>query len=403
MCGRGTVVPDAHGGVPLGGAGEHVGAAVGIESEQLVFDYLSRVGDLAHGTSLTATERARLVGDLRSSIDRMRAEEGGAQSKAAVRRILSRLGKPEEVVSRAGEGEVAEPRHTPVDAGARPPGQRTRRLPFRGRPKADGESGPSIPSPREGDAQQKPSGFPTSTGAAPPHLAGLDELGPEESDPDWWRLDSGARGGPFDTGAYSARPSDEGASPGGSEEIVPGFVGGIELPELWRQPASEEEPRKGPSLEKASADSDVEEETAESDGAETARRGPAGALRGLLRKRGGAGPRHGGIVELAAVVLLLAGAALGSLIALAVGWLAAWWAPKFSRTEAKWAALGMPGLVAIGTGVWLWGRLDGRWGEPLAEGSEALGEVMSGALPVVLRVAAVASAVFLLWRARRQA
>ncbi|WP_019549559.1 hypothetical protein [Streptomyces sulphureus] len=376
---------------------------MGIESEQLVFDYLSKVGDLAHGTSLTATERARLVGDLRSRIDRMRAEEGGAQSKAAVRRILSRLGKPEEVVSRAGEEEVAEPRHTPVDVGKRLPGQRTRRLPFRGRSTEEGESGPSVPSPRDGDTQQKPPGFPTSTGAAPPHLAGLDELGPEESDPDWWRLDSGTRGGPFDTGPYNARPSDEGASPGGSEDIVPGFVGGIELPEIWRQPASEEEPKKGPSLEKAPADTGVEQDTAESDAAETARRGPAGALRGLLRKRVAVGPRHGGIVELAAVVLLLAGAALGSPIALAVGWLAAWWAPKFSRTEAKWAALGMPGLVAIGTGVWLWGRLDGRWGEPLAEGADALGEVVSGALPVVLRVAAVASAVFLLWRARRQA
>ena len=34
---------------------------MGIESDQLVYDYLSRVGDLAQATTLTAAERARLV------------------------------------------------------------------------------------------------------------------------------------------------------------------------------------------------------------------------------------------------------------------------------------------------------------------------------------------------------
>ncbi|OEV08062.1 hypothetical protein AN218_27815, partial [Streptomyces nanshensis] len=107
------------------------------------------------------------------------------------------------------------------------------------------------------------------------------------------------------------------------------------------------------------------------------------------------------VVELAAVVLLLAGAAVGSLIPLGAGWLAAWWSPRLRRTEAKWAAAGMPGLVVIGTMVWLWGRSDRRWGEPLRQGGDALGQALTETWPVLLRIAAVASALFLLWRARR--
>jgi hypothetical protein len=106
-------------------------------------------------------------------------------------------------------------------------------------------------------------------------------------------------------------------------------------------------------------------------------------------------------VEWASAALLVAGAVIGSLITLGVGWLAAWWSPRLSRTEAKWAVAGMPGLVAAGTAVWLWGRIDGRWGEPIAEGGKELGRALTDAGPVVLRVAAIASALFLAWRARR--
>ncbi|OEV30105.1 hypothetical protein AN219_12805, partial [Streptomyces nanshensis] len=75
---------------------------MGIESDKLVFDYLSRIGDLAHRTPMTAAERARLVSGLRGRIDRMRAEAGGAESKAAVKKILTQLGRPEDVVAAGG-------------------------------------------------------------------------------------------------------------------------------------------------------------------------------------------------------------------------------------------------------------------------------------------------------------
>uniref|UniRef100_UPI000A7F9C8A HAAS signaling domain-containing protein n=1 Tax=Streptomyces atriruber TaxID=545121 RepID=UPI000A7F9C8A len=74
---------------------------MGIESDQLVFDYLSRVGDLAQQRQLPSGDRMRLVSELRNRIDRGRDKAVG-DNPAAVRRILARLGTPEEVVEAAG-------------------------------------------------------------------------------------------------------------------------------------------------------------------------------------------------------------------------------------------------------------------------------------------------------------
>ncbi|MFG2660162.1 hypothetical protein [Streptomyces sp. NPDC048425] len=60
----------------------------------------------------------------------------------------------------------------------------------------------------------------------------------------------------------------------------------------------------------------------------------------------------------------------------------------------------MPRTVVGGLVVWLWGRFDGRRGEPIAQGR--LGQEMADGLPGIVRVAAVASALFLVWRMRRE-
>lgn len=100
-------------------------------------------------------------------------------------------------------------------------------------------------------------------------------------------------------------------------------------------------------------------------------------------------------------MLLVTGAVTGSWFALAGGWLLAYGSRTLSRAEAKWAAMGLPGVVVAGALVWLWGRTNGRWGEPIPQG--AMADALSGVWPVVVRTAAVASAAFLVWRARRRA
>ncbi|MCF6523074.1 hypothetical protein [Streptomyces sp. JJ36] len=387
---------------------------MGIESDQLVYDYLSRVGDLAHGTSMTAAERARLVTGLRGEIDRMRAAEGGAQSKAAVRKILTRIGDPAELVAAAAGGTgVPEPRAAGEDGAAAGGGEPAReRRSFGGAAPAAGGTAsregaarprprvPRLPQMRKAERAPAPEAPRPPAGASPPHLAGIDELGPDESDPDWWRVDPTPYG---DGGGRMA-----GRRPG--SDLVPGFVGGIEIPEVLKPPPGDGEDaaagaaaRTGAAAGAVAGGTAVPVEKAD-EGTAAGKAGRRPSLGKLLRRRagGGAGPAAGGIVELASAALLVTGAVMGSLIPLGLGWLGSWWSPRLSRNEAKWATLGMPGLTAAGGGVWLWGRGEGRWDPPLAEGEQALRAALEEAWPVALRVAAVASALFLLWRARRR-
>ncbi|WP_405779542.1 hypothetical protein [Streptomyces sp. NBC_00859] len=369
---------------------------MGIESDQLVYDYLSRVGDLAQ-RQLTSGDRMRLVSSLRGEIDRQRAGDD-ADGEAAVRRILGRLGTPAQQVAAATGGGMPpgapEPESEPVS-------DRARRMP---RPRRNERAG-SDRTP-DGDDRPQRTGLgrvglgkagqggggwgkkgrgekseplpPRSTAASPPHLAGEDELGPSGGEPDWWRIQSG----PF-----------------GAGDAVPGFTGGVEIPEILKPPPGAE----------TGADEDEYGGDAGGDGGESVEaeqprrrsrfgRGPAG--------QGGGGAARavaGGFSSpflLLAAVLLVVGAVLGSLIALGAGWLLAYVSRRLSRAEAKWAVLGLPGLALTGGIVWLWGRSSGRWGSPIPP--HGMGDAISGVWPVVLRVAAGASALYLVWRARRR-
>ncbi|MFF3745240.1 hypothetical protein [Streptomyces kronopolitis] len=395
---------------------------MGIESDQLVFDYLSRVGDLAQQRGLPSGTRMRLVSGLRAEIDGQRAD-----SVSGVQRILARLGTPEAVVAAAGgdtgrtpdaprggfsgtaQGPAAGsvPRSDgpgvpfgPLSGGpsrpepARPSARErltglarrsglTGRTPIDGKASADGAASGSgtVPGPR-GDAAP-------SVGL-PPHLAGADELG-DGSAPDWWRVEPG----PFGPG-----------------ETVPGFVGGIEIPEMWDRPE-----RDRPLSLRKDGEPEADEDGTGADGDGADRRGRP--LPRLLRRALGrppapvAAPAGDGGEEAVvlparpplspvlslAVLLLVAGAALGSWLALAGGWGLAYASRRLTRPEAKFAALGVPGIVVGGLVVWLWGRFAGRWGAPIAHGR--LGPEMLDGLPGMIRVAAVASALFLVWRMRR--
>ncbi|QES42294.1 hypothetical protein DEJ49_15990 [Streptomyces venezuelae] len=357
---------------------------MGIESDQLVYDYLSRVGDLAQQRQLPSGDRMRLVADLRNRIDRGR-EGATGDSPASVRRILARLGTPEEVVEAAGgaSGDVQSdvPGHTPGRAPEAAPGDapakpRALRVPKPRRTTKRTPEAPAAPEPPDAsripDPRRPPDLF---EGAAPPHLAGIDELGPSDAQPDWWRVDS---------------------SPFGHADSVPGFVGGIEIPELLKPPAK----AGAKKAREAEEEAEEEEEGAEEAAYEEAVEEPGRRRWRLPRAAVGTGPTFSNPLLLLAAALLAVGAVLGNLVVLGVGWLIAYASRRLTRAEVKFAVIGLPTLAVAAGITWLWGRGDGRWGDPIRDGH--MSDAIADTWPWVVRGAAVASALFLLWRSQRQ-
>ncbi|MFF2022898.1 hypothetical protein ACFVW2_14005 [Streptomyces sp. NPDC058171] len=444
---------------------------MGIESDQLVFDYLSRVGDLAQQHQLPSSARMRLVADLRDEIDRRRAK-APADSPASVRRILSRIGEPGELVARAGSGDRSGPgaegtptalpeqrssggaasagpsRSGPDGQGrtsapddrpfknwlsqgrqsqGRPSGgpsagdQLTGDQPPKGRlakgrlaegqapessasagsaPAGSAPEGPAakgraakdrtakglwrlVPRPRPAGPtppadDPRPAGDePAGPGSAhrapsPPHLAPLDELGTTSGPRDWWRVESNS---PFD-----------------AVDRVPGFVGGIEIPDILKPPP-------GPDTEDDDADGaddpTVEKAPARPTGADPAAGAPARGGRALALLTGWSNP-----LLLVAAALLVVGALAGNLLALGGGWALAWLSKRLTPAESKFAVLWIPGLSLAGGVTWLWGRAAGHWGPELVE--ERFDQAIGDAWPWVLKASAFASAVFLVWRSQRR-
>ncbi|MGV9882466.1 hypothetical protein [Streptomyces sp. NPDC003006] len=364
---------------------------MGIESDQLVYDYLSRVGDLAQQRQLPSGTRMRLVAGLRDQIDRSRAKTV-VDSPVAIRRILAGLGTPEDVVDAAGDapGDVsaAQPSAPPAPRTPVPTqrGSRPRRI---------------VPRPRR-TPKPPPRQDPMDMGMdgprpSPPHLAGSDELGPSGSEPDWWRVDS---------------------SPFGVADSVPGFVGGVEIPEILKPPPSPDDPSRtlprpsrGPegteegvktakTAKTAAADEVDAADEAVEDVVEDAAAPAEGRRRWRPRLRGSDGAGLRNPLLLLAAALLTIGAVLGNWLALGGGWLIAYASRRLSRAEAKWAAMGMPGLAVAAGFTWLWGRTERHWGERITEGH--MSDAMAETWPWVVRGAAVASALFLVWRSQRR-
>ncbi|MFD8911191.1 hypothetical protein [Streptomyces sp. NPDC059575] len=323
---------------------------MGIESDQVVYEYLSRVGDVAQQRQLPSATRMRLVSELRNEIDRHRASTT-VDSPAAVRRILDRLGSPDEVVASAGgAGSVPQ-----GPAMAVPPQRDPDPEPPK-RPKGLKSLRGTFPSPR-------PSA-PEAQVPSPPHLASADELGDSVTRPDWWRIDNS----PF--GAAAA-------------DSVPGFVGGVEIPELLKRPPKETEREPEPTAEPPVLDPEP---------------APRARFLRLLPRRPATGWTNP--LLLLAAAALVAGAVLGNWFVLLLGWLIAYGSRRLTPAETKWAVMIIPALSAAGGILWLWGRHTGHWGDPLP--SDHMSGAITDTWPWVVRGAAVASAVFLLWRSQRQ-
>ncbi|TYR37707.1 chromosomal replication initiator protein DnaA, partial [Streptomyces parvus] len=308
---------------------------MGIESDQLVYDYLSRVGDLAQQQQLSSGARMRLVSTLRGEIDRRRTTEG-ADSPAAVRRIIGRLGSPDELVAaaaRSGDGTVPLPSAVSGSGSGEP---QRRGLPrprsglLRKEPREAGRAGPRADEGREatglrkpkagfgrgasrrdrdaGDAPEGRTGAAGGAGAAavprpgpaPDDVPAVDDApGPDDApdedvpvrawpDPSAPHMlgqdQQGAAGDATDWWRLEPGPFDEGTA-------VPGFFGGIEAPELLgRRPrpvgmdkkdAEEEGGREGAGGAKAEAD----EAGSGENGANTAARRRAMRLVKLRRRK----------------------------------------------------------------------------------------------------------------------
>ncbi|GAA3229706.1 hypothetical protein GCM10020256_42920 [Streptomyces thermocoprophilus] len=165
---------------------------MGIESDKVVYEYLSRVGDVAQQRQLPSSTRMRLVSQLRDEIDRRRAR-AVVDSPAAVRRILDRLGSPDDVVTAAAGTTTA----APQPPAAAVPVQRDETKAREARdeqPEAREEGRASllkrrrVPRPRPAE---ETAGTPTPDGPAPPHLASAQELGGSAVRPDWWGTPTG--------------------------------------------------------------------------------------------------------------------------------------------------------------------------------------------------------------------
>ncbi|MFJ5968137.1 hypothetical protein [Streptomyces sp. NPDC093060] len=337
---------------------------MGIESDQVVYEYLSRVGDIAQQRQLPSSARMRLVSELRNEIDRHRAR-AAVDSPAAVRRILERLGTPDEVVEAAG-GSGGVPRSAPAAV----PVQRDPEP--KERPKGLRRV---VPRPRAAEPESKPE---PRDAPSPPHLAAPDELGDSATHPDWWRVE----GSPFGT-------------PAG--DVVPGFVGGVEIPDLLKRPQKETE-EKEPEPRQAEPP-EATEQAAAPRRRLFARKAPAPAAAARRLLPGPAAGWSNPLLLLAAAALVV-GAVLGNWFALLLGWLIAYGSRRLTPAETKWAVLGAPGLALASGLLWLWGRDTGRWGAPVAQGH--MNEALAQTWPWVVRGAAVASALFLVWRSQRR-
>ena len=334
---------------------------MGIESDQIVYDYLSRVGDLAQATSLTAAERSRLVAGLRQDIDGRRGDSSGAQraETSAVRKILSGLGTPDEVVRQAVHNGVP---------GAEPDEDGTQRPAV---PKA----GPSIPWRYTVSPADLPVP-PTPVGSVEPADSG-----------------SGSGSGPgggsgFAGGGWSATRGPQ--MPGWSSAYSDDFLGREPGLPGQRQPV-EDDFGDGADAE--------QEEQAEAGAAD--RRGSL--LRRLLRPSGRpaaapSAPRGRlPLVESLAALVLAAGAVLDLWYVVLLGWFFAYSARRLGLNTARVASIWIPVLAALVFGFQVYSQVHGHH-----LSSDAARSALTSGAGLWLRTSAGCSALFLAWRISRR-
>jgi hypothetical protein len=329
---------------------------MGSEGDQLVYDYLSQVGDLAQ-RALPPGERVELVARLRGDIDAQCAN----RSPAAVRKALARFGSPEQVVQAAGPDHDSdhEPSSDPAHAAdssddARP----------------SGTADATFDDPVLGTVVD-PMGRPGELGDE--HLTAEEPAISDADLPDWWRVEQARR-------RRRLEDSDEEEDAGKRGE-----------PAASDKPGKSDAEKSAKSAKAAKPGKPGAEAAPESSGAagSTASSGGVAAARMLVTH-----PR-----EVLAVAVLLAGAVIPYWPLLLAGWALVWFGRRLGPGERVCASVLIPGLVVAAGVGWLWARATGRAGDPIRSKHmlDAVGEL----IPTLGWAGAIATTFFLLWRISR--
>ncbi|WP_042412893.1 hypothetical protein [Streptacidiphilus anmyonensis] len=347
---------------------------MGIESEQLVYDYLSRVGDLAgQSGGLTAAERVRLVNDLRQTIDSQRAASSSSARSSAraevgsVRKILAGLGTPEQVVRRAAGGG------------------------------SSGVSGPAVPT------TSLPAATRSIPGQAPaPALEGRAEFVRADAGSvpatgaQWWTFESAGGGFPGAGGVRMIQP--------------PGWSGSFEGDFLVPDGTAVVDPVTGLPTAQSPAPAGLAG-VGVNGGGEVGQL-PTQPKPGLLRRLRGAAAAGAGaapsvprapipFVEALATLVLVGAAVTGLWYVAILGWLLAYAGRRFGHGVGRVAALWIPGLMAAACGFWLYSK-SGHSPDHPALTSAQVTTATHNAYVFWVRGSSALSAAFLAWRITRR-
>ena len=367
---------------------------MGIESDQVVYDYLSKVGDLAQATTLTAAERARLVSGLRDTIDSRRsgtsasAAAGSARGELpAVRKILAGIGSPDEVVRRAVHNGV--PRDAERGREGTSGGVRRREEAY------GGGTGPSVPV----------------QGGPPPGERSQVSAGGTEG---WWsvggRLGDGTGGG--SGGGFGGSGGFGPGGPGGG--LGAADLGAGELPG-WRasfepdfldpdyvDPAERVPLQRQPPAVPDAADEAVPQPVAGPPPRSLLRRllgGPPPVVAEVVAQPVARPPLP--LLESLAALVLVAAAVLDLWYVALLGWGIAYTGRRIGRQAAHIAGLWIPLLVACGCGYWLYTHTHGQpAGHQLTDAQ--FKAALRSATSFWLRSSAACSVAFLAWRISRR-
>ncbi|MYW03538.1 hypothetical protein, partial [Streptomyces sp. SID3343] len=115
---------------------------------------------------------------------------------------------------------------------------------------------------------------------------------------------------------------------------------------------------------------------------------------------GGPGTLRTQLREVFAIAMMAIGAIVASTVVVVLGYFVVFTAAAWSLKERRVAAFYLPGATALGFGIAMWMRAHGHMGTDLTSDQawDRLGEL----LPAMVRVAAIAASLYLLWRLNRR-